>query len=88
MHPSTDEAARDRAPATRVLLVDDHEVLASSLALVLDSEPDLTSVGVAGSLADARRLIGTTAPDVLLLDHRRSRPAPRGSSPRPGGSRR
>ena len=70
MHPSSDEPGRDGAPATRVLVVDDHEVLASSLALVLDTEPDLTSVGVAGSLADARRLIGTTAPDVLLLDHR------------------
>ena len=70
MHPSSDELGRDGAPATRVLVVDDHEVLASSLALVLDTEPDLTSVGVAGSLADARRLIGTTAPDVLLLDHR------------------
>ena len=70
MHPSSDEPGRDGAPATRVLVVDDHEVLASSLALVLDAEPDLTSVGVAGSLADARRLIGTTAPDVLLLDHR------------------
>ena len=70
MHPSSDEPGRDGAPATRVLVVDDHEVLASSLALLLDTEPDLTSVGVAGSLADARRLIGTTAPDVLLLDHR------------------
>ena len=70
MHPSSDGLGRDGAPATRVLVVDDHEVLASSLALVLDTEPDLTSVGVAGSLADARRMIGTTAPDVLLLDHR------------------
>ena len=54
----------------RVLVVDDHEVLASSLAQVLDTEPDLLSVGVAGSLESAAALIRTTAPDVLLLDHR------------------
>lgn len=54
----------------RVLIVDDHEVLASSLAKTLDTEPDLRSVGVAGSLKRAAELIPTTAPDVLLLDHR------------------
>jgi DNA-binding NarL/FixJ family response regulator len=54
----------------RVLIVDDHEVLASSLAKTLDTEPDLLSVGVAGSLKQAAELIRTTAPDVLLLDHR------------------
>ncbi|SFH64708.1 response regulator [Nocardioides psychrotolerans] len=58
------------AEVTRVLVVDDHEVLATSLAHVLDAEPDLISVGVAGSLERARSLILTTAPDVILLDHR------------------
>ena len=55
---------------TRVLVVDDHEILASSLQAVLDGEPDLTCVGTAGTLRQARALIGTSAPDVLLLDHR------------------
>jgi DNA-binding NarL/FixJ family response regulator len=58
------------AKSIRVLVVDDHEVLASSLAQVLDSEPDLRSVGIAGSLERAAALIRTTTPDVLLLDHR------------------
>src|SRR4029453_7231531 len=68
---------RDRSGGTveptsmiRVLIVDDHEVLATSLAKTLDTEPDLLSVGVAGSLEKAAALIRTTAPDVLLLDHR------------------
>jgi DNA-binding NarL/FixJ family response regulator len=56
--------------AVRVLIVDDHEVLASSLAQALDIEPDLQVVGRAGTLAAAEQLITTTAPDVLLLDHR------------------
>ena len=66
----TEDTVGAGTPATRVLVVDDHEVLASSLSHVLDAEADLTSVGVAGSLAQARDLIRTTAPDVLLLDHR------------------
>ena len=54
----------------RVLIVDDHEVLASSLRHVLEAEPDLECVGVATSLEHARSLLRTTAPHVLLLDHR------------------
>ena len=54
----------------RVLIVDDHEVLAASLAQVLDHEPDLTVVGSAGTLEKARALLATEAPDVVLLDHR------------------
>lgn len=54
----------------RVLVVDDHAVLASSLGQVLDAEPDLATVGVAGSLAEARTMLRSTRPDVLLLDHR------------------
>lgn len=60
----------EAAEPVRVLIVDDHEVLASSLAQALDHEADLQVVGRAGNLATATRLIGTTAPDVLLLDHR------------------
>lgn len=65
---STDPAG----PVTpiRVLIVDDHEVLASSLAHVLDAEPDLLAVGIAGTVQRARELITTTSPDVVLLDHR------------------
>ncbi|NYD43787.1 response regulator [Nocardioides panaciterrulae] len=58
------------AAPIRVLVVDDHDVLASSLAAVLDQEPDLLSVGVAATLERARALIRTAAPDVVLLDHR------------------
>lgn len=54
----------------RVLVVDDHEMLASSLAQVLDSEPDIVSVGTAPSLERAKSLIRNAAPDVVLLDQR------------------
>jgi len=54
----------------RVLIVDDHEVLGTSLGRVLDEEDDMVTVGWAQSLAQARARIPTAAPDVLLLDRR------------------
>ncbi len=60
----------DTSGAIRVLIVDDHEVLASSLAQVLDAETDMRCVGVAHSLEQTRALIQTSSPDVVLLDHR------------------
>ncbi len=57
-------------PPIRVLIVDDHEVLSASLALVLGNQPGITTVGVAGNLARARALVASSAPDVILLDHR------------------
>lgn len=54
----------------RVLVVDDHEVLASSLAMVLDAEPDIVTAGVAHTLDQARMSVRTVQPDVILLDHR------------------
>jgi DNA-binding NarL/FixJ family response regulator len=70
-----DDATGSSGPAgsvtpIRVLIVDDHEVLASSLAHVLDAEHDLVAVGIAGTVQRARELITTTSPDVVLLDHR------------------
>ncbi len=59
------------APArVRVLLVDDHRVLASSLGIVIDAEPDLVTAGIATTLAQARELMTSASPDVVLLDHR------------------
>ncbi len=60
----------EASDTVRVLIVDDHEVLASALAQALDAEPDLVAVGAAGTLERAAALIPTTTPDVLLLDHR------------------
>ena len=54
----------------RVLIVDDHEVMAASLARVLEDEPDIVSVGVAATLAQARARVQSGAPDVLVLDRR------------------
>jgi DNA-binding NarL/FixJ family response regulator len=62
----------DETPPTpiRVLIVDDHGVFASSLAQVLGLEPDLLALGTASSIAEARTMIPSTLPDVVLMDHR------------------
>lgn len=54
----------------RVLIVDDHDMFASSLAQVLALEPDLLALGPARSLSEARAMIATSLPDVVLMDHR------------------
>jgi DNA-binding NarL/FixJ family response regulator len=54
-----------------VLVVDDHRTLAESLALAIDSQPDLECVGTAATAADARRLAAAELPDILLIDVQR-----------------
>ena len=53
----------------RVLLVDDHQLLTGSLAAVLAREPDITVVGVAATVAEARALRRERL-DVVLMDYR------------------
>ena len=58
-------------PSTvRVLIVDDHQMFASSLAQALQSESDLLVVGQGTSITEAQHLVASAAPDVVLLDHR------------------
>ncbi len=53
-----------------VLLVDDHELIRQGLRRAFERDGDFTGVGEAGTLADARRLIALSHPDVVLLDVR------------------
>jgi DNA-binding NarL/FixJ family response regulator len=64
---STDRRGPDRL---RVLIVQDHPLLASAIALILDSEPDLSVCGIARSGADAAELAVSERAAVVLMDFR------------------
>jgi DNA-binding NarL/FixJ family response regulator len=54
----------------RVLVIDDHRAVAEAIAMAIDLRSDMQCVGVASTLAEARALFLTGAPDVLLTDVR------------------
>ena len=53
----------------RVLFVEDHQLLADALSAMLAREPDMTVVGVAGSVAEAKSMARERI-DVALMDYR------------------
>ena len=53
---------------TRVVLVDDHQILRVSLGRLLDAEPDIEVVGTAGDGGEAVRVVEDQRPDVVLMD--------------------
>ena len=52
----------------RVLIVDDHRVVAEGLRYVIDAEPDLEVVGSAADGREALRQVEEIKPDVVLMD--------------------
>lgn len=54
----------------RVILVDDQQLVRAGLAMVIDSQPDLSVVGHAGDGAQALELVAATPCDVVLMDVR------------------
>jgi DNA-binding NarL/FixJ family response regulator len=58
------------ASRTRVLIVEDHRLVAEALGAALDLADDLVVVGMAGSVDEAHRLVADRRPDVVLMDRR------------------
>jgi two-component system response regulator DevR len=56
--------------ATRVFILDDHELVRRGLVDLLDSAPDLEVVGEAATAGQALRRIPAVLPDVAVLDAR------------------
>ena len=54
----------------RILIVDDHPVVRDGLRGMLAGEPDLEVVGEASDGGEARAVVGTLRPDVILMDLR------------------
>jgi two-component system response regulator DevR len=55
---------------TRVLIVEDHQVVADGLAALINDQPDMDVVGTAASVAESIDRAVQLMPDVVLLDFR------------------
>ena len=55
---------------TRVLIVEDHQVVAEGLAALINDQDDMRVVGQAGSVADAVDRAAELEPDLVLIDFR------------------
>ena len=54
----------------RIVLIDDHEVVALGLKALLEDEPDLLVVAIATSAATALECVAEHRPDVAVIDYR------------------
>lgn len=52
----------------RIVLADDHAVLRTGLAALLDARSDMTVIGEAADGVELLTLVETTQPDIILLD--------------------
>jgi DNA-binding NarL/FixJ family response regulator len=64
--PSRNESSPSHA--TRVLIVDDHELLRQGMRLMIGNEPDLEICGEAEDEAEAMRQVGESRPDLAIVD--------------------
>ena len=68
LEPETDIELHARR--VQVLIVQDHPLLASAIARVLEGQPDLAVSGVSSSGSDAVASAAQNRPDVVLMDFR------------------
>ncbi len=56
------------ADQTKVLIVDDHEIVAKGISEMLGSEPDFDVVGWASKASDVTEMIESLKPDIVVMD--------------------
>jgi DNA-binding NarL/FixJ family response regulator len=67
---TTASAGTATTPPVRIVIADDHEVVRSGFAELLDTQPDFAVVGTAANGQQAVELSRERSPDVVLMDIR------------------
>ena len=62
------ELPESREPPTRILIVDDHNLVRDGLAVLIEREPGMRVVGFAGSGEEAVSVTQRLRPDVIIMD--------------------
>jgi DNA-binding NarL/FixJ family response regulator len=70
VNPSIEQEGAQATRRARVLIVQDHPLLASALAWVIAGQPDLDVSGISSSGAGALKAAAQNRPDVVLMDFR------------------
>ena len=58
----------EKAPRTRVVVVDDHKIVREGLATILSEQPDIEVIAQAGNGREAIDLVNRMHPDVVVMD--------------------
>lgn len=53
----------------KLVIVDDHTLFREGLASIIQSEPDIEIVGMAGSVLESLEVVRRTKPDLILMDY-------------------
>ncbi|MGV2288659.1 response regulator transcription factor [Trinickia sp. YCB016] len=68
-HASLDSAAQDSLPQTRLIVADDHPVVALGISKVLEGHPRIQLVASATSISELIEILQNNVCDVLICDY-------------------
>jgi two-component system response regulator DevR len=68
--PAASNGLRLSSKPIRILIVEDHQLVADALEALLNQQPDMVVVGNSGSVADAAPRATELSPDIVIMDFR------------------